>query len=118
MRDPLRCGHPARGIAVAAALAGALGALPASAQLNCNPGVEFYAEGPLKQCNLNGDHRLYTVRGDVVVCADGHPLVQFPDGRLQSCTVKTTSLIAGERCEAPAQVELDPDGALVSCRRS
>lgn len=91
---------------------------PASAQLNCNPGIEFYAEGPIKQCNLNGNHRLYTVRGDVVVCADGHTLVQFPDGRLRSCTVAEALVIAGERCDPSARVELAPDGALESCNNS
>jgi len=48
-----------------------LGAAAVPAQVNCNPGITFYTEGPVKQCNLNGDHRLYTARGDVVVCADG-----------------------------------------------
>lgn len=111
-----------RGVAaptsLVAIVAAALVSTPASAQLNCNPGIEFYAEGPIKQCNLNGNHRLYTVRGDVVVCADGHPLVQFPDGRLQSCTVAESSVIAGERCDASALVELAADGALESCRKS
>ena len=96
----------------------ASGVVPVSAQVNCNPGIEFYDQGPLKRCNLNGNHRLYTVRGDVVVCADGHPLVQFLDGRLQSCTLADTSVIVGERCEAPARVELASDGSLRSCRKS
>jgi hypothetical protein len=117
-RRPLKHGDTVRGIAVAIASAFVFCAMPASAQLNCNPGVEFYQDGPLKQCNLNGDHRLYTQRGDVIVCANGHPLVQFPDGRLQSCTVNDTSVIAGERCEAPAWVELAPDGSLLSCRKT
>lgn len=118
MRRALKYGSSARGAVVSIALAYAIGAAPASAQLNCNPGIEFYADGPLKQCNLNGDHRLHTSRGDVIVCANGHALVQFPDGRLRSCTVKDTSVIAGERCEAPAMVELAPDGTLVGCRKS
>lgn len=109
--DCIRC------IVVVAILAIASLVAPASAQVNCNPGVEFYDEGPLKRCNLNGNHRLHTVRGDVVVCADGHPLVQFPDGRLKSCTVNDTSVIAGERCDAPAEVELAPDGRLRECRK-
>lgn len=106
-----------RCIVVVAILAIASLVTPVSAQLNCNPGVEFYDQGPLKGCKLNGNHRLYTVRGDVVVCADGHPLVQFPDGRLKSCIVNDTSVIAGERCEAPAEVELAPDGTLRECRK-
>jgi hypothetical protein len=99
-------------------LAVASGVVPVSAQVNCNPGVEFYDEGPLKRCNLNGNHRLYTDRGDVVVCADGHPLVQFLDGRLQSCTLAEPSVIAGARCEAMARVEFDADGNLRSCREN
>jgi hypothetical protein len=118
----LICGGSVRRVAILAPpVAGLFTALvmsAATAQLNCNPGIEFYAEGPIKACNLNGNHRLYTVRGDVVVCADGHPLVQFPDGRLQSCTVAEPSVIAGERCEASSRVELAPDGALESCRKS
>jgi hypothetical protein len=117
-RRPLKYGDTARGVAVAMALATILGAMPASAQLNCNPGIEFYDDGPLKQCNLNGDHRLHMVRGDVIVCANGYPLVQFPDGRLQSCTVNDISVIAGERCDARTWVELAPDGSLLSCRKS
>lgn len=115
MRRPSTYGDSIRAAIVAAVFVCALGALPASAQLNCNPGIEFYENGPVKQCNLNGHHRLYTVRGDVVVCADGHPLVQFPDGRLRSCTVFDTSVIAGERCEGPARVELTHDGSLSGC---
>jgi hypothetical protein len=118
----LICGGSVRGVAILAPpVAGLFTALvmsAATAQLNCNPGIEFYAEGPIKACNLNGNHRLYTVRGDVVVCADGHPLVQFPDGRLQSCTVAEPSVIAGERCDASSRVVLASDGALESCRKS
>ncbi len=120
-RGPLTCGDPARVVAalmVLTALVAILGMTTVSAQVNCNPGIEFYDNGPVKSCNLNGNHRLHTVRGDVVVCADGHPLVQFPDGRLQSCTVTDTTLIAGERCEAPARVELARDGSLRSCQRT
>lgn len=116
-RGPLKCSDTAYGVVVATALACVLVAMPASAQLNCNPGIEFYADGPVKQCNLNGDHRLHTARGDVIVCADGHLLVQFPDGRVQSCTVNDSSVIAGKRCEAPARIELAPDGTLLSCRK-
>lgn len=117
-RGPFICGGSVRGVVVLASLAAGFVTTTASAQLNCNPGIEFYAEGPIKACNLNGNHRLYTVRGDVVVCADGHPLVQFPDGRLQSCTVAEPSVIAGEHCDAASRVELAPDGALESCRKS
>ena len=118
-RGVLNHGDPARCVAaVLAGIAMALGVSTASAQPNCNPGIEFYPEGPLKQCNLNGNHRLYTVRGDVVVCADGHPLVQFLDGRLQSCTLAATPVVAGVRCEAPARLELAADGSVLSCRKS
>ena len=111
-------GLVSRGVVLAASMTVLLGAPMVSAQLNCNPGIEFYEEGPIKQCNLNGNHRLYTVRGDVVICADGNPLVQFPDGRLRSCTVAEPSVIGGERCDAPARIEIAPDGALRSCDRT
>jgi len=110
-------GEIARGFAPAAVLVCTLGAPVAEAQLNCNPGIEFYDSGPLKQCNLNGDHRLHTVRGDVIVCANAHVLVQFPDGRLRSCAVIDNQVIAGERCEAPARVELAHDGSLLRCEK-
>ena len=117
-RPPSTYGDSIRGVVATTAFVCAFTAVPASAQLNCNPGIEFYENGPVKQCNLNGDHRLHTVRGDVVVCANGHPLVQFPDGRLQSCTVVDTSVIAGKRCEAPARIELAHDGSLRGCLES
>ena len=117
-RGPLRNCNRAGKIVVVMAVTTVLGVASALAQPNCNPGIEFYDDGPMKQCNLNGNHRLHTVRGDVVVCADSHSLVQFPNGRLQSCTVSDIAVIAGERCEAPARVELAPDGSLRSCRKS
>lgn len=95
--------------------AAALAASTATAQLNCNPGVEFYADGPIKQCVLNGNHRLHTARGDVVVCADGQALVQYPDGRLRSCTVAEPAEVGGRRCEPPDRIELGNDGALERC---
>ena len=117
-RGRLHYGELTRGpVNVLAGLAIALAVTTASAQPNCNPGIEFYAEGPFKQCRLNGDHRLYTVRGDVVVCADGHPLAQFADGRLQSCTVTDTLTVAGEQCRAPARLELAADGRLLGCHQ-
>lgn len=115
---PFICGYPMRGLAVLGFLTAGLVVTTASAQLNCNPGIEFYAEGPIKACTLNGNHRLHTARGDVVVCADGFPLVQFPDGRLRSCTIAEASVIAGVRCETSSRVEIAPDGALERCRKS
>ncbi len=117
-RGPLHYGDlTRRAVIVLTGLAIALAVTTVSAQPNCNPGIEFFPEGPFKQCNLNGNHRLYTVRGDVVVCADGHPLAQFADGRLQSCTVTDTPIIAGEQCQAPARLELAADGRLLGCRK-
>ncbi len=107
-----------RRIVVFMILAVASGVVPVSAQVNCNPGVAFYDEGPLKSCNLNGDHRLYTDSGDVVVCADSYPLVQFLNGRLRSCTLAEPSVIAGTRCEALAHVEFGSDGGLRSCLKN
>lgn len=101
-------------LVAAMACAWPVGAL---AQVNCNAGIEFYPEGGVKGCNLNGNHTLYTESGDVLVCADGERLEQYPDGTLRSCAIRETQRIGTVRCEAPARVELARDGALAACRR-
>ncbi len=87
---PFQCGRLTRGAVIvstrlALGFVMSLGAAAVPAQVNCNPGIAFYAEGSVKQCHLNGHHRLYTARGDGVVCADGYSLVQFADGSLRGC---------------------------------
>ncbi len=84
-RFPLGGGGLSRRIVVCMILGVASGVVPVSAQVDCSPGVEFYDDGSLKRCNLNGEHRLYAVRGDAVVCANGHPLVLAGDDSLRSC---------------------------------
>ncbi len=106
--------------ALLAALAGWLILVPdAYAQLNCNPGVEFYPDGGgIRRCVLNGEHKLYTAAGFKVICAHGKPLTQHLDGALRSCGIEKVHSFDGQRCEPPAEVVFSPDGRLRACRRS
>lgn len=109
MRRLLRA---AAGAVVIAGLAPA-----ASAQRNCNVGVEYYPGGGLKQCNLNGDHTLYTAKGLRVTCKNGKNLVQHPNGAVESCSIGKNHTFGEVRCSAPARVEFEADGSLRSCRQ-
>jgi hypothetical protein len=94
----------------------ALGAAtPASAQLNCNVGVEFYPGGAIRSCVLNGHHRFYLAGGPAVTCADGHRLVQFPDGRLQSCTLQAPLTTGTLSCQPGSRIEFSPEGSATGC---
>lgn len=92
----------------------------AVAQLNCNVGVEFYADGGIgiKDCNLNGNHRIYNARGQPLTCLNGYRLVQYPDGRLQSCTLAEPVSFDATLCTRLSVVEFNPDGTLRKCVRS
>ena len=87
----------------------------AAAQLNCNVGVEFYPEGGIKSCKLNGDHRVYTAQGRAVTCADGYVAVQFPGGRLKSCTLAATFVYDARPCTAGSRIEFSLDGTVSKC---
>ncbi|GMQ89860.1 MAG: hypothetical protein BMS9Abin10_0195 [Gammaproteobacteria bacterium] len=87
----------------------------AAAQLNCNVGVQFYPGGGIESCNLNGDHRLYTARGQPLTCLNGRRLVQYPDGRLKSCTLAQPVNFEARPCARLSVVQLDPDGKLKKC---
>ncbi len=87
----------------------------AFAQLNCNVGVQFYANGGIKGCNLNGHHRLYAASGLALTCANGHEAELYPDGRLKSCTLAQPLSTADRRCVAGSRLELNPDGTLKRC---
>lgn len=88
----------------------------AVAELNCNAGIEFYPGGGIKSCNLNGNHQLYTARGQRLVCANGYTLVQYPDGELKSCTISVALTVgATAQCDRLSHVELAADGAVVGC---
>lgn len=87
----------------------------AAAQLNCNVGVEFYPEGGIKSCKLNGDHRVYTAQGRAVTCADGYVAVQFPGGRLKSCTLAATFVYDALRCTSQSRIEFRRDGTVSKC---
>ena len=87
----------------------------AVAELNCNAGIEFYPNGGIKSCNLNGNHQLYTAQGQKLVCANGYALVQYPGGELKSCTISVALTIDSVQCGRLSQVELKPDGTIVGC---
>lgn len=106
-------------LAVAAFVGLLVLALPSSAQLNCNVGVEYYPDGGgIKRCVLNGHHTLYTAKGHKVTCADGKSLTQYSDGSVQSCSIEAAHIFDGVRCEAPNEVVFEPDGRLRQCKRS
>jgi hypothetical protein len=88
----------------------------AVAELNCNPGIEFYPNGGIKSCNLNGHHQLYTAQGQRLVCSNGYALVQYPSGKLKSCTISVAITIDSVRCDRLSQVELTADGTIVRCK--
>jgi hypothetical protein len=102
--------------AVAAGLA-LLWAAAARAELNCNVGVEFYPDGGVQACTLNGRHTLHTGAGLVVHCADGARAEQYPDGRLRRCTLALELDADGRRCAPGERVELDAQGRLLRCER-
>jgi hypothetical protein len=107
--------YTARLIAVLALILVGTGAV---AQLNCNVGVEFYVDGGIKSCNLNGNHRIYNARGQPLTCLNGYRLVQYPDGRLQSCTLAEPARFDATLCARLSVVEFNPDGTLRKCVRS
>jgi hypothetical protein len=43
--------------------------------------------------------------------------VQYPDGKLQSCTVAVPVSLGSVRCDRLSRVELGPDGTVKECRR-
>ena len=88
---------------------------PAAAQVNCNVGIDFYPDGGVKGCVLNGHHRIHTVDGSVVVCADGERLEQHPDGRLARCTLREAARLDGAVCPPRSQVRFEVDGRLREC---
>jgi hypothetical protein len=87
----------------------------AQAQVNCNVGIEFYPGGAIRSCILNGHHRLHLPGGQILTCADSHPLVQYPDGRVQSCTLHAPLTVGTRTCPAGSRVEFGPDGTLTTC---
>jgi len=99
------------------AVVGLLASLPVRAELNCNAGIEFHADGGIKRCNLNGHHTLHTAKGDRLTCMNGHALVKYPDGRLQSCTLLEPTMFDDVPCAAQSRVELDHDGHLLRCNQ-
>ena len=92
------------------------GAGAASAQVNCNVGVDFYPGGAIRSCTLNGDHRIHTARGEPLTCANGHGVTLYENGRLQSCVLARPLTSGSLHCEAGRRVELGPDGDLTGCR--
>ncbi len=99
------------------ALAFAMISYPATAELNCNVGITFYPDGGVKSCSLNGNHQIYTPQGERLTCADGYILVQYPDGKLQSCTVAAPVSLGSVTCDRLSHVEFGPDGTVKECKR-
>lgn len=93
------------------------GGRPASAQLNCNVGVDFYPGGAIRSCTLNGHHRFHTAQGPLT-CASGHVLVQYENGRLQNCILAQPLISGSLTCEAGSRAEFRPDGTLAGCQAS
>lgn len=88
---------------------------PAHAQLNCEVGVEFYPDGAIRRCTLNGHHRIHTARGEPLTCASGHAGILYEDGRLKSCVLARPLAWGPLSCEAGHRLELGPDGEPTGC---
>lgn len=105
-----------RAICAALIVGLSIGSSPiAVAELNCNAGIEFYPDGGVKSCNLNGNHQLYTAQGQKLVCANGYVLVQYPGGRLKSCTISVALTIGSVQCDRLSRIELKSDGTIIRC---
>ena len=113
-----RLSRPRRFVSAAMLAVAATVAPHASAQLNCNVGVEYYPDDGIKRCILNGHHTFYTAKGHKITCADGQPLVQHRGGALQSCTIEQAHTFGDVGCEAPARVEFELDGRFRGCQPS
>ena len=100
------------------ALGLSLAGQPVEAQINCEAGVVFYANGGIKSCVLTGHHQVYTLQGDRLICAHGKIMEQHADGKLKSCTLKEARDFGAQQCPAGAKVEFDGEGRLLACRSS
>ncbi len=98
------------------ALSLALVVSPAEAQVDCEAGVEFYANGGIKSCVLTSNHQVYTQQGARLICAHGEIMALHPDGKLKSCILKEDQRIDTQQCVAGAKAEFDETGRLQACR--
>ncbi len=87
----------------------------AEAQVNCEAGVVFHANGGIKSCVLTGNHQVYTPRGTRIVCAHGTTMALHPDGKLKNCILKEAQRIDAQQCVAGARAEFDDTGRLLAC---
>jgi hypothetical protein len=87
-------------------------------ELNCNVGIEFYDDGRVRACVLNGNHHIYTESGTPVTCADGERLEEHRDGSLARCTLALPAEIEGRRCAAGGEVAFGDDGHLLRCQEA
>ena len=101
---------------VVALLLLSLAAPDVAAQVDCEAGVHFYANGGVKSCVLTGHHQIYTHQGVRLICAHGKILEQHPDGKLKSCTLKEAQKFGSRQCPAGAKVEFDTEGRLLACK--
>ncbi len=93
-----------------------LAGLNAEAQINCEVGVEFYANAGIKSCVLTGHHQVYTLQGIPLTCAHGKTMTQHPNGKLKNCILKEAQDLGGQKCAAGAKVEFDIKGSFIACR--
>jgi len=89
---------------------------PAEAQVNCEAGIEFYANGGIKSCVLTGNHQVYTQQGVRIICAHGTTMALHPDGKLKSCSLKEAQRFEKQQCAAGTRAEFDGNGRLLACR--
>ena len=90
----------------------------AVAQLNCNVGIQFYPNGTIRSCELNGDHQFWIRDGQAVKCANGKTLTNYPDGKLESCVVAEPHVFGSIRCQKSDRIEFDENGNVLSCKMS
>lgn len=102
-----------RGWLLAAGLGLAAG--PAGAQLNCDPGVEYYRSGAIRGCVLNGVHAFWTPLSRRLICASGAPIELYPEGQVRRCRLAFAHRDGRRSCAAGHDAELGRDGHLIGC---
>ncbi len=107
-----------RRLACASAVFGLVFSTYATAQLNCNVGIEFYPSGAIKSCELNGDHQFWVKDGQAVKCSNGKTLTNYPDGKLRSCVIAEPQVFGKIRCQKSDRIEFDENGNVLSCKMS
>ncbi len=105
-----------RSSAAGAAIVMALTAGAVLADYNCNAGIEFHDDGSFRRCVLNGNHRFTLGSGLTLVCANGYPIEDHPQGSLRRCTLAEPLAGKAPECVEGTRVELDERGVLLACQ--